>query len=85
MHGPHLVAVRANTFQQWRMEIEEWTNLSYVAYADSPETRELLQAYQMCYKDEEDRPIQGAVSFNIFLVTYDIFMKDLDQLKCIDS
>jgi hypothetical protein len=42
-HGPHLIAVRPNTFVQWCSEIERWTDFAYIAYTGQPEARQSSQ------------------------------------------
>jgi len=83
-HGPHLIAVRTNTFAQWCHEIERWTDMKYIAYTGDPGTREIIQDYQMPYVDDQGVKQPDKHSFNILLVTYDIFLKDSDLMQSID-
>lgn len=83
-HGPHLIAVRINTFDQWCSELERWSDLKFIAYTGQPETRHIIEQYQMPYRDDDGNVVNDCVSFNILLVTYDIVLKDLDVMKGID-
>ena len=82
-HGPNLIAVRTNTFNQWCSEIERWSDLKYVPYAGQPEARQMIQQYQMPYLDENGTQVPNKYSFNICLVTYEIFLKDSDYFSTI--
>lgn len=83
-HGPFLIIVRTNTFDQWCSEIERWSDLKYVPYTGTPEARHIIEDYQMPYIDDEGLPHHDCVSFNILLVTYDIFLKDIEVMQKID-
>ncbi|OHT05199.1 SNF2 family N-terminal domain containing protein [Tritrichomonas foetus] len=84
LHGPYLIAVRTNTFTQWCSEIERWSDLKYIAYSGSRETRDIIREYQMPYFDDNGVKVEGKYGFNILLVTYEIFLKDVDYFKKID-
>ena len=80
-HGPFLITVRTNTFKQWCDEIEKWTNLAYIPYSSGPQQRKMIRDYQFPYLDEDGSPIPNTYSFNILLVSYDVFLKDVDYLS----
>lgn len=83
-HGPHLIVVRTNTLNQWCSEIEKWSHLNYLTYTGQPETRNILQQYQVPYIDDDGNKVANKYSFNILLVTYDMFLKDSDFMSSID-
>ena len=83
-HGPHLVAVRTNTYSQWCSEIERWSDLKYIAYGGARETRDVIKDYQIPYFDDKGEKVEGKYGFNILLVTYDIFLKDVEFFREID-
>ena len=80
-HGPFLIAVRTNTFKQWCDEIENWTDLNYMPYNSGPAQRSLMRQYQFQALDDLGNPIPNTYSFNIFLVSYDVLLKDVDFLQ----
>jgi superfamily II DNA or RNA helicase len=82
-HGPHIIAVRTNTFAQWCSELERWSDLKYIAYTGGPETRDIMRDYQMPYFDDKGIARPNAYGFNVLLVTYDIFLKDFDLFKTV--
>ena len=83
-HGPYLVAVRTNTFTQWCSEIERWSDLKYISYSGPKENREMIRDYQIPYFDDKGNKVEGKYGFNILLVTYEIFLKDVEYFKKID-
>lgn len=82
-HGPFLITVRTNTFKQWCDEIENWTRLSYIPYNSGPQQRKIIRDYQFPYLDDNGNPIPNTYSFNILLVSYDVFLKDTEFLSSI--
>jgi superfamily II DNA or RNA helicase len=82
-HGPHMIAVRTNTFAQWCAELERWSGLKYIAYTGGPETRSVVMRFQMPYFDDQGVKQANAYGFNVLLVTYDIFLKDFSLFETI--
>lgn len=82
-HGPFIITVRTNTFKQWCQEIEKWTDLTYVPYSSGPAQRKIIREYQFPYLDEQGNAIPNTFSFNILLVSYDVFLKDSEFLDSI--
>ena len=80
-HGPYLITVRTNTFKQWCEEIEKWTDLSYIPYSSGPQQRKIIREYQFPCLDENGNPVPNTYSFNILLVSYDVFLKDNEFLS----
>ncbi|OHT15223.1 SNF2 family N-terminal domain containing protein [Tritrichomonas foetus] len=80
-HGPFLIAVRTNTFKQWCDEIENWTDLSYLPYNSGPAQRSLMREHMFRALDNNGEPIPDTFSFNIFLVSYDVLLKDVEFLQ----
>ncbi|EAY03294.1 SNF2 family N-terminal domain containing protein [Trichomonas vaginalis G3] len=80
-HGPFLITVRTNTFKQWCEEIEKWTHLSYIPYNSGPQQRKMIREFQFPYLDDNGNPIPNTYSFNILLVSYDVFLKDTEFLS----
>ena len=83
-HGPFAIVVRANTFKQWVDEISKWTDLAFVAYQSHPSARGLMREWQFPALDDEGKPIPETLAFNILLVTYDVFLKDIEYMEKID-
>jgi superfamily II DNA or RNA helicase len=83
-HGPFAIVVRTTTFHQWCEEIEKWTDLVYIPYHSKPPQRAMLRKYQFPALDERGKPIENAFSFNILLVSYDVLLRDVDDLRRIN-
>jgi SNF2 family DNA or RNA helicase len=79
-HGPFLIIVRTNTFEQWCDEIEMWTDLSYVPYHSGPAQRGIIRHYQFPFLDDLGNGIANTYGFNILVVSYDILLKDIEIL-----
>ncbi|OHT13784.1 SNF2 family N-terminal domain containing protein [Tritrichomonas foetus] len=80
-HGPFLITVRTNCFKQWCDEIERWTNLKYIAYNSGPAQRAMMRDCMFPCLDDNGNPIPNCISFNILLVSYDVFLKDISFLN----
>lgn len=80
-HGPFAIIVRVNTFKQWCDEISKWTDLAFVAYNSLPSARGIIREFQFPALDDLGKPIPGTFAFNILLVTYDVFLKDVEYME----
>lgn len=83
-HGPFLITVRTNTFKQWCEEIEKWTDLAYIPYNASPQYRKMIIEHQFPFLDDEGKPVPNTYSFNVLLISYDVFLKDVELLQDIN-
>ncbi|KAH0788433.1 SNF2 family N-terminal domain containing protein [Histomonas meleagridis] len=80
-HGPHIIAVRTNTYRQWRSEIERWTDFKYVPYYGAPEQRSTYRTYSFPSINESGEIEPNKFGFNILLISYDIFLKDYTEFR----
>jgi chromodomain-helicase-DNA-binding protein 7 len=53
IRGPFLVIVPLSTLGNWQREFEAWTDLNVIVYHGSSASRNMLQQYEMFYKDEK--------------------------------
>ncbi|KAK8884367.1 hypothetical protein M9Y10_043477 [Tritrichomonas musculus] len=81
--GPYLIAVRTNTFKQWCDEIERWTDLKYLPYNSGPSQRAIMREHQFPALDDLGHPIPNTYAFHIFLVSYDVLLKDVEFISSI--
>ena len=51
--GPYLVIVPLSTLGNWAREFEGWTEMNAVVYHGSQASRNMLQEYELFYKDED--------------------------------
>jgi len=78
VYGPHLIVVPLSTLQNWRREVERWTDMNAVVYHDSGRraARRIIETYEWYYLGMNKR----AVKFNILITTYEIVQADVDNL-----
>lgn len=81
--GPYLISVRTNTFKQWCEEIEKWTDFKYLPYNSSPAQRAIMREHQFPALNQMGDPIPHTYAFHIFLVSYDVLLKDVDFISSI--
>ncbi|EAX94232.1 SNF2 family N-terminal domain containing protein [Trichomonas vaginalis G3] len=77
--GPHIIAVRNNTYNQWCKELEEWSDFNYVMYKGDPNDRLILRTFRIS-PDKKDHKYR----FNVLLVAYDILIKDYEYFRNIN-
>ena len=51
IRGPFLIIVPLSTIGNWQREFEGWTDLNVIVYHGSNPSRNMLQEYEMWYKD----------------------------------
>ncbi len=52
VHGPFLVIAPLSTIPNWSREFETWSDLNVIVYHGTNPSRNMLQEYEMYYKDE---------------------------------
>jgi chromodomain-helicase-DNA-binding protein 7 len=68
VRGPFLVIVPLSTLGNWQREFEAWTDLNVIVYHGSSASRNMLQQYEMYYKDEK---VQFTISLTAFLLVHE--------------
>ena len=53
VRGPYLIIVPLSTLGNWQREFEGWTDLNVIVYHGSTASRNMLQEYEMFYKDSK--------------------------------
>ena len=53
--GPYLIIVPLSTIGNWQREFETWTDMNVIIYHGSTQSRNMLQQYEMYFKDENVR------------------------------
>jgi len=53
IHGPFLVIAPLSTIPNWQREFEMWTDMNAVVYHGTTPSRNMIQEYELYYKDEE--------------------------------
>lgn len=59
IRGPFLIIVPLSTIGNWQREFEAWTDLNVIVYHGSTASRNMIQEYEMNYKDSKVRIVYG--------------------------
>ncbi|CAH1779419.1 unnamed protein product [Owenia fusiformis] len=84
LRGPFLVIAPLSTIANWQREFETWTEQNVITYHGSTPSRNMLQEYEMYYKDDKGAKIKDLYKFNSLITTYEIIISDVELLKSID-
>ncbi|XP_061162484.1 chromodomain-helicase-DNA-binding protein 8-like [Saccostrea echinata] len=82
--GPFLVVVPLSTLGNWEREFETWTDINAIVYHGSSTSRNMLQAYEMFYKDEKGQRIPNIFKFHALITTYEVIISDCELLSDIE-
>ncbi|RWS25505.1 chromodomain-helicase-DNA-binding protein 8-like protein [Leptotrombidium deliense] len=78
---PFLVIAPLSTIGNWQREFETWTDLNVITYHGSSASRNMLQEYEMYYKDEKGERIDGVYKFQVMITTFEIVLTDCLELR----
>lgn len=53
IQGPFLVIAPLSTITNWEREFSTWTNMNAIVYHGSLASRQMIQQYEMYFKDEK--------------------------------
>lgn len=81
IRGPYLVIAPLSTIPNWQREIESWTDMNVVVYHGSAASRNMLQEYEMYYRNDKGNIIKDMTKFNILITTFEIIVTDFADLK----
>ncbi|KAL5021350.1 hypothetical protein ScPMuIL_000505 [Solemya velum] len=84
IEGPYLVIAPLSTIPNWQREFETWTDMNVIVYHGTSISRNMLQEYEMYYKDENGKRIPDVYRFNALITTYEIIISDCEVLSQID-
>jgi len=81
IHSPYLVIAPLSTIGNWQREFETWTDLNVITYHGSSASRNMLQEYEMYYKNEKGERIEGIYKFQVMITTFEIVLTDCLELR----
>ena len=55
IRGPFLIIVPLSTIANWQREFELWTDLNVIVYHGTTPSRNMIQEYEMYFRDEQVR------------------------------
>ncbi|XP_051984358.1 chromodomain-helicase-DNA-binding protein 7-like isoform X1 [Xyrauchen texanus] len=83
IQGPFLVIAPLSTIPNWEREFRTWTELNIVVYHGSQASRKTIQAYEMYYRDSQNRVIKGAYKFHAIITTFEMILTDCPELRTV--
>lgn len=67
--GPFLIIAPLSTIANWEREFHTWTHLNVIVYHGSMVSRQMLQQYEMYFRDAQVNGHQARIY--IYIVQYD--------------
>uniref|UniRef100_A0A4W3JRE1 Chromodomain helicase DNA binding protein 7 n=1 Tax=Callorhinchus milii TaxID=7868 RepID=A0A4W3JRE1_CALMI len=83
IHGPFLIIAPLSTITNWEREFHTWTEMNVAVYHGSQASRQMIQAYEMYFRDSEGRVVQGAYKFHAIITTFEMILTDCPELRSI--
>ena len=56
IHGPFLIIAPLSTITNWEREFRTWTEMNAIVYHGSQISRQMIQQYEMVYRDAQVGP-----------------------------
>mgnify|MGYP001238818861 CR=1 FL=1 len=81
IRGPFLVIAPLSTIPNWQREFELWTDMNVIVYHGSQTSRNMIQEYEMTYKNDKGDKIDGLYKFHVLITTYECIITDIMDLK----
>ncbi|TNN53613.1 Chromodomain-helicase-DNA-binding protein 8 [Liparis tanakae] len=81
VQGPFLVIAPLSTITNWEREFTTWTDMNAIVYHGSLASRQMIQQYEMYFKDDKDHLIPGAYKFDALITTFEMVLSDCPELR----
>ncbi|KAI3377029.1 hypothetical protein L3Q82_000245 [Scortum barcoo] len=82
--GPFLIIAPLSTIANWEREFHTWTHLNVIVYHGSMVSRQMLQQYEMYFRDAQGRVIRGAYRFQAVITTFEMILAGCPELNAIE-
>lgn len=83
--GPFLVIVPLSTLGNWAREFEAWTDLNAIVYHGTQTSRNMIQEYELYYRDSQTgKRIQEGYKFQALITTYEVILQEIELLSQFD-
>uniref|UniRef100_A0A673B1T1 Uncharacterized protein n=1 Tax=Sphaeramia orbicularis TaxID=375764 RepID=A0A673B1T1_9TELE len=82
--GPFLIIAPLSTIANWEREFRTWTHLNVIVYHGSMVSRQMLQQYEMYFRDAQGRVIRGAYRFQAVITTFEMILGGCPELNAIE-
>jgi chromodomain-helicase-DNA-binding protein 1 len=77
VYGPFLVVVPLSTIGAWEREFKKWApDMNIICYHGSSDSRQVIRDFEFVES-------KGRIKFNVLLTTYELVLKDKDDLGAI--
>uniref|UniRef100_W5MK45 Chromodomain helicase DNA binding protein 9 n=1 Tax=Lepisosteus oculatus TaxID=7918 RepID=W5MK45_LEPOC len=84
IRGPFLIIAPLSTIANWEREFRTWTDLNVIVYHGSMVSRQMLQQYEMYFRDSQGRVIRGAYKFHAIVTTFEMILGGCPELNAIE-
>nr|XP_026653909.1 chromodomain-helicase-DNA-binding protein 6 isoform X8 [Zonotrichia albicollis] len=81
IHGPFLIIAPLSTITNWEREFRTWTEMNAIVYHGSQISRQMIQQYEMVYRDTQGNPLPGIFKFQVVITTFEMILADCPELK----
>ncbi|XP_053937187.1 chromodomain-helicase-DNA-binding protein 6 isoform X2 [Cuculus canorus] len=81
IHGPFLIIAPLSTITNWEREFRTWTEMNAIVYHGSQISRQMIQQYEMVYRDAQGNPLPGIFKFQVVITTFEMILADCPELK----
>uniref|UniRef100_A0ACB8F5Y5 Choline dehydrogenase 6 n=1 Tax=Sphaerodactylus townsendi TaxID=933632 RepID=A0ACB8F5Y5_9SAUR len=81
LRGPFLIIAPLSTITNWEREFRTWTEMNAIVYHGSQISRQMIQQYEMVYRDAQGSPLQGLFKFHVVITTFEMILADCPELK----
>uniref|UniRef100_A0A8B9RJ70 Chromodomain helicase DNA binding protein 9 n=1 Tax=Astyanax mexicanus TaxID=7994 RepID=A0A8B9RJ70_ASTMX len=82
--GPFLIIAPLSTIANWEREFRTWTHLNVIVYHGSVLSRQMLQQYEMYFRDAQGRVVKGAYRFQAVITTFEMILGGCPELNAIE-
>ncbi|KAM9510012.1 chromodomain-helicase-DNA-binding protein 9-like isoform 1-T10 [Guaruba guarouba] len=84
IRGPFLIIAPLSTITNWEREFRTWTDLNVVVYHGSMISRQMIQQYEMYFRDSQGCIIRGTYRFQAIITTFEIILGGCPELNAIE-
>uniref|UniRef100_H3ART7 Chromodomain helicase DNA binding protein 6 n=1 Tax=Latimeria chalumnae TaxID=7897 RepID=H3ART7_LATCH len=81
IQGPFLIIAPLSTITNWEREFRTWTEMNVIVYHGSQISRQMIQQYEMLYRDVQGSPIPGLFKFHVIITTFEMILADCPELR----
>ncbi|NWX73024.1 CHD9 protein, partial [Alca torda] len=84
IRGPFLIIAPLSTITNWEREFRTWTDLNVVVYHGSMISRQMIQQYEMYFRDSQGRIVRGTYRFQAIITTFEMILGGCPELNAIE-